>query len=467
MNAHPWTTVIVICLITLFDFFVALAKSAFEHVNKNKLEEDSEGDIDYSEQNEGQVLKAETDGNSTRQNTLKAEVAKRALEFLDKKERNFYNACWLIRGSAWIVIGMLFAFSPFPVLQFNFMSAAGVTPTTRIIKWVLCILAVIFLIIFEVLFSYILPDRLGNRNTEKLFYKMFGFMRFITCLFTPLSVILEGGCSILLAPFGIKLEDLEQKVSEEEIINIVNEGQEMGVIDDNEAEMISNIINFDETMVKDIMTHRTKIVAIDSSMSIEEAMGFMAEEAFSRFPLYVDDIDNIIGVLHLKEVAKCVASGKSKEKTLKDIARKPFFAPDTMTIDELFKQMQSKKNHMAIVVDEYGQTAGIVAMEDILEEIVGEIEDEFDNDDRMIIKAKDGSYIVRGEADLHEVAEETEFDIDDSALEAFTTLNGLVVNILGHIPADGERVTIEYRDFAIDILTAKAKLVRKCRLRKK
>lgn len=457
-ETHPWITVIIICLITFFDFFVALAKSAFEHVNKNVLEEDSK------EEPEGD---SETVSEIQRRNQ-KAQKASLALEFIEKKERGFYNSCWLIRGIAWIVIGMLFAFKPFPVLKLRLMQLMGTaTVTTRLVTWAICIVCVVALIFFEVLFSYILPDRLGNRNTEGLFYKMFGLMRFITALFAPLSAMLEGACAVLLAPFGIKLEDLEEKVSEEEIISIVNEGQESGVLDDNEAEMISNIINFDETQTKDIMTHKTKVVAIDSTMSVEEAMSFMTEEAFSRFPLFDDNIDNIIGVLYLKDVAKCVASGKAKEKSLKDIARKPFFVPDTMTIDTLFNQMQAKKTHMAIVVDEYGQTAGIVAMEDILEEIVGEIEDEFDNEDQMIIRAKDGSFIVRGEADLHEVAEETEFDIDDAALEAFMTLNGLVVNLLGHIPADGEKVTLEYRDFVIEILASKGKMVRKCRLRKK
>ncbi len=459
-ETHPWITVIIICLITFLDFFVALAKSAFEHVNENALEEDSKDEPVLDSGTEKMALEASD-------RSLKSQRALNALDFIEKKERGFYNACWLIRGIAWIVIGMLFAFNVFPVMSFNLMKLMGVSDLTRIIRWAICIISTIALIFLEVLFSYILPDRLGNRNTESLFYRMFGFMRFITVLFTPLSAMLEFACAILLAPFGIRLEDLEEKVSEEEIISIVNEGQENGVIDDNEAEMISNIINFDETLTKDIMTHKTKVIAIDSSMTVEEAMGFMTEEAFSRFPLFEESIDNIIGVLYLKDVAKCVASGKAKERSLRDIARKPFFVPDTMTIDALFNQMQAKKTHMAIVVDEYGQTAGIVAMEDILEEIVGEIEDEFDNEDQMIIRAKDGTFFVRGEADLHEIAEETGFAIEEAVLDSFMTLNGLVVNLLGHIPADGEKVNLEYRDFVIEILSAKGKLIRKCRLRKK
>ena len=429
MEINPWIGAIIIGLIIIFDFFVALAKSAFEHSSENELQEleNSEG-INSS----------------------------KFIEFIDKNERNFYNACWLIRGIAWIVTGMLFALGPLWVL-------CGLTDAVaaKAAIVVACSVALIFLII---VFTYILPDRLGNRNTEKKFVHMFGFMRTITFIFKPLSALLEGCCSLVLLPFGIKLKDLERNVTEDEIISIVNEGQEQGVIDDDEAEMISNIISFDEKQTKDIMTHRTKIVAVDSEMSIEDAMSFMAGEAFSRYPLYVDDIDNIIGVLHLKDVAKCYASGEYKQKKLKDIARKPFFVPDTMTIDELFNQMQAKKNHMAIVIDEYGQTSGIVAMEDILEEIVGDIEDEFDNEEQMIIKAKDGSYILRGEADLKEVAEETGIEIQENDLESFDTVNGLIISLLDRIPSDGERENVTYGKYIISILEVKNKMIRKCRV---
>lgn len=459
-DVHPWLNVIIIGLITFFDFFVALAKSAFEHVNENALEEACE---------EGPEHSGETSaGENTEESGTKGIIARKALEFIDKKERSFYNACWLIRGIAWIVIGMLYAFRPFQVLKPKLMQSLEYqTAGTKLFSWAVCIISVIALIFLEVLFSYILPDRLGNRNPESLFFKMFGFMRFITAVMAPLSFMLEKGCALLIAPFGIKLEDLEEKVSEEEIISIVNEGQENGVIDDNEAEMISNIINFDETKTKDIMTHRKRIVGVDNSMGIEEAMRFMTEATFSRFPLYDGDYDNIIGVLHLKDVAKCYASGKYTGRSLKSIARNPLFVPETMTIDNLFNQMQLKKTHMAIVVDEYGQTSGIVAMEDILEEIVGEIEDEFDSEQQTVIKGKDGSFILRGEAGLDEIAEITGLDIAEEDTENFSTLNGLLINLLGRIPADGERESVEYgNDYVFDILEVAGKMIRKCRLRK-
>ena len=435
MDVDPLAATLIIILITFFDFLVALVKSVFEHVSVNELKEKSESEDDSD--------KVKAAG---------------ALSFIDKNENHFYNACWLIRGIAWIVIGMLFIAGPMRSV------ASGLSEGNGFVMVAVCVLLSVALIFLVTLLTYILPDRLGNRNTESIFFKTFGFMKVITYILKPLSLLLEGCCALILLPFGIKLKDLEENVTEEEIISIVNEGQEQGVIDDDEAEMISNIISFDEKQTKDIMTHRTKIVGVDSELSIEDAMGFMAGEAFSRYPLYTDDIDNIIGVLHLKDVAKCYASGEYKQKTLKDIARKPFFVPDTMTIDELFNQMQAKKNHMAIVIDEYGQTAGLVAMEDILEEIVGDIEDEFDNEEQMIIKAKDGSYILRGEAALNEVAEETGIEIKESDLENFDTVNGLIISLLDRIPSDGERENVTYGPYTINILEVKNKMIRKCRV---
>lgn len=430
MNEHPYLVVLVIAFIIILDFFVALAKSVFEHVNKKNLEN----------------LKEEN------------EKAQEALDFIEKSERKFFNGCWLIRGISWIGIGGLYAFFIVRVLNKAFAEMNVWTRTPIVI------VITVLVMYFVVLFTYILPDRLGNKEAEEKFFKTFGLIKFITAFFSPLSALLEFGCAVILRPFGIRLKDLEENVTEEEIISIVNEGQEQGVIDDDEAEMISNIISFDEKRAKDIMTHRTKMIAVDSTMSIDEALAFMSGEEFSRYPLFTDDIDNIVGLIHLKDVAKVVAAGNYDNKKLIDIARKPFFVPDTMTIDELFNQMQIRKCHMAVVVDEYGQTSGIVAMEDILEEIVGNIQDEFDDDEKMIIKAKDGSYILRGEADLSEVIEATGIEIDESDMEQFATVNGLIISVLGRILGDGERDSVKYKKYKFDILEAKHKMIKKCRL---
>ena len=230
--------------------------------------------------------------------------------------------------------------------------------------------------------------------------------------------------------------------------------------------MISNIIEFDEKQTKDIMTHRTRIVAVDSEMDIERAMRFMAKQSFSRFPLYTDNIDNIVGVIHMKDVVKCFSSGNYKDKKLIDISRKPKFVPDTQNIDDLFREMQTENVHMVIVIDEYGQTAGIVAMEDILEEIVGNIRDEFDKEEDLISKCKDGTFVCLGEAHLDEISEATGFEPTDEDLDNYDTLNGLLISILDRIPEDNEHEIVTYEGYSFELLEVKRKMIRRVRIRK-
>ena len=203
----------------------------------------------------------------------------------------------------------------------------------------------------------------------------------------------------LMKLFGVDTDD----VTEEEIISMVNEGHEQGVLQANEAEMIHNIFEFGDKDAKDIMVHRKNIIAIDGTMTFLEMLDFTIENNYSRYPVYIDDIDNIIGVLHIKEVLALCQKQEIYHTAIKDIKgliREVDFIPETRNINTLFTMMQNAKTHMVIVVDEYGQTSGIVAMEDILEEIVGNIEDEHDQEEKMIEKLPDGSYLISCSASL-------------------------------------------------------------------
>ena len=214
-------------------------------------------------------------------------------------------------------------------------------------------------------------------------------------------------------------EEDEDNEYEEEIMNIVNEGHEQGAIMEGEARMITNIFEFGDKDVTDVMTSRKKIDAIDVNMSVEKALNYMLDEPYSRYPLYEDDIDNIVGVLYLKDVIDAYLN--QKEATLSDIAREPFFVHQTMNLSVLFQEMQTKKIHMAIVIDEYSQTEGIVSMEDMLEVIVGNILDEYDVEDRNITKIGWADiYLVRGSTRLEELEDTLgiEFDVED--IETFT-----------------------------------------------
>lgn len=231
---------------------------------------------------------------------------------------------------------------------------------------------------------------------------------------------------------------------------MVDEAHEQGVIEENEAEMIQNIISFNETEAKDIMTHRKNVVAFDEEMLLQEMIDEMLEEGNSRYPVFREDLDNIVGIVHYKDALKFMTKNPwAKFKPLKELPgliRTAAFIPETRGIGDLFHTMQAKKLHMAIVVDEYGQTAGLVSMEDILEEIVGEILDEYDEDEVTIRPQIDNSVMIDGLVNLEDVEEELGVDFGDCEFE---TLNGYLTSLLGHIPTkkdlDKEIVANGYR----------------------
>ena len=246
----------------------------------------------------------------------------------------------------------------------------------------------------------------------------------------------------------MKKPSKDDDVTEEEIISMVNEGHEQGVLLASEAEMIHNIFEFGDKEAKDIMTHRKNLIAIDGNLSYNDAVSFIIENSKSRYPVYLNDIDNIIGVLHIKDAFAFAQKNEVFRTSIKDIPgliRDVDFVPETLNINRLFKMMQAKKSHMVIVVDEYGQTSGAVAMEDILEEIVGNIEDEHDEEEQLIRKNPDGSYLMNG---------------------SFDTLNGLLVSLLDKIPSDGEKAEVHAYGYVFSILKVENKMIHEVRVQK-
>ena len=258
----------------------------------------------------------------------------------------------------------------------------------------------------------------------------------------------------------------DDDVTEEEIKSMVNEGHEQGVLLASEAEIINNIFEFGDKEAKDIMTHRKNLIVIDGNLSYNDAVSFIIENSKSRYPVYLDDIDNIIGVLHIKDAFAFAQKNEVFRTSIKDIPnliREVDFVPETLNIHTLFKMMQAKKSHMVIVVDEYGQTSGAVAMEDILEEIVGNIEDEHDEEETLIRQNPDGSYLMNGLASMPEVIELLGLPVDE---DAFETLNGFLVSLLEKIPNDGETAQINMYGYDFNVLKVEDKMIREVLVRK-
>ena len=258
-----------------------------------------------------------------------------------------------------------------------------------------------------------------------------------------------------------------EDLTEQEIMSMVNEGHENGVLQESEAEMINNIFTLDQKEAKDIMTHRKQIMALDGTCSLQEVLAEIRDMGYSRYPVYLDDVDNIIGIIHIKDILNQMLDQTNMEQQLtkiNDLIRPASFIPETRNIDVLFKNMQSQKIHMVIVVDEYGQTSGLVTMEDILEEIVGNIFDEHDAEEEQIVEEADGSYVIDGMTDFDDVCELLE--IQGEELEDFDTLSGFLISRINKIPVNGEHYQVSAYGYRFDVLLVEHRVIRTVRVTK-
>ena len=254
---------------------------------------------------------------------------------------------------------------------------------------------------------------------------------------------------------------------EEDILTMVSEGQEKGTIEADEAEMISNIFALNDKEAGDIMTHRSQIVAMEADMTLNNALDYMLDSTNSRFPVYRENIDHIVGILFLKDafrMNRIAANRKTAVKDIPELLRKALFVTEKKKIDTLFQEMQQKKVQMAIVIDEYGQTAGLVTMEDILEEIVGNILDEYDEEESHIQKKGQDEYIIDGMSELEDLEERFGIDFEE---DEFDTLNGFLISKMDKIPEENEKFSILVGGYQFQILKVENRRIEKVLVTKK
>jgi putative hemolysin len=240
--------------------------------------------------------------------------------------------------------------------------------------------------------------------------------------------------------FGLNPQVDEEKITEEEIRLMVDVGQEKGVILTSEKEMIDNIFDFDNTMVSQIMTHRTDLVALPLDAAPEAILETLISEKFSRLPVYEDSIDNIVGILHVQDLIPYLKGGEFQSIKLSAIIRKPYFVPASKMNNELLRELQKNKTHMAVIVDEYGGTSGVVTIEDLLEEIVGNIFDERDEEVKTFEKLDETTFLIDGSTELEDVNRLLGINLPT---EDFDTLSGFLIGELGRIPEENEKPVIE------------------------
>lgn len=310
------------------------------------------------------------------------------------------------------------------------------------------ILITILLSFFTLVFGELVPKRIAMKKPDAVARFVCSPVHFMSRVFKPVIFILSKSVNGVLRLFGIDPKADEEDVTEDEIRMMVDIGEEKGAIQGNERDMIENVFEFNNMTAADCMTHRTDVTALQLDESTEEILRTIRESGLSRFPVYDEDLDDVKGTVTTRDFLLNLESGSGR--TLKDILRPAYFVPETVRTDVLFREMQKRKNHLAIVVDEYGGTSGLITMEDLLEEIVGNIYDEYDpQQPQDIQKIAEGVWRVAGSAALEDVSEALCVKIPES--DEYDTLGGLVFSRLSTIPKDGSHPVVECFGLKIEV----------------
>ena len=311
----------------------------------------------------------------------------------------------------------------------------------------------IILSYFTLVFGELVPKRIAMKNSEKIAFFSIGIINVISVVTSPFVALLTFSTNAISKLFGVS-EKEEKTVTEEEIRMMVDVGEEKGTIEEDERNMINNVFEFNDRIVSEIMIPRTDVFAINNMMSIYEVTKLLEEKKImhSRMPVYNESIDNIVGILHFKDL---FYSTKNKETNITKVMRTPFFVPESKPIDELFEELRKNRNLMAIVIDEYGGTSGIVTMEDILEEIVGEIYDEHDEVEELYKKLDDNTYIINAEMTIYDVEDILGIHIQEGD---YDTLSGYIIEKMGRIPTEKDlEKSIDTKDMIYTIEEIKDK----------
>lgn len=307
--------------------------------------------------------------------------------------------------------------------------------------------------------SFYIPSSLALRNPERWAYRLVNPVYILWRVTSPFYLLVIYVGRFLLWVLHIKENPQTDDLTEEEILDMVNEGHEQGVIEASEAEMITNIIEFGDKEAQDIMIHRGQIDALDGDMHFRDVIDYLLTANNSRFPVYQESLDHIIGILHLKDAMRIHDQNELLDlpiRKVKGLLREPFFIPETRKVGDLFRSMQSEKVWMAIALDEYGQTTGLLTMEDILEEIVGNIQDEYDKEETYIEEKGNDEYVIDGLTPLEELEERFGIHFNE---EEFETLNGFLISKMDKIPDEGEQFDITVDGYNFKILTVANKMI--------
>ncbi|MFR8926575.1 hemolysin family protein [Peptoniphilus senegalensis] len=398
-----WAKLILIAILTGINAFFASAEMAMVSVNNNKIKEMAE---------EG----------DKRAKTLLS-ISSDQTRFLSTIQVAITLAGFFSSGSAATSISQVFG---------RFLSTYGI-PYGGTVSFIL----VTFLLSYITLvFGELVPKRIALQNSEKVALKSSNVIAFASKIFYPFVKLLSFSTALVLKMMGKYSEDVEEKISEEELKSYIKVSTQQGVINSAGEEMIVNIMDFDDKLAYEIMTPRTSIYMVDYDEFTTDTVTEILKMGYSRMPVFRENTDNILGTVYIKDLFVEYAKNDYEFINLDKCIKSPYFVPETKKIDMLLKELQASKNYVAILIDEYGGFSGMVTVEDIVEEIVGEIEDEYDKENHSLEKISDNEYIVDGSMDIEDINDELGTSLYS---ENHETISGLIIEKLGFIPEENEK----------------------------
>lgn len=332
------------------------------------------------------------------------------------------------------------------------------------------VLSGIALLIITLAISYVslvlgelVPKRIAMHNPEKISLAVAPIVYFLYRVEKPLVAVLSFSTNLILRLIGIDPANKPEQVTEEEIRMMIDVGNEEGTIEQSERDMIDNIFEFDDITAEDVMTHRTEIAAVESTSTIPEVVRLAMTEGYSRIPVYKEDIDDIIGIVYAKDMLRFIGKGEEslENRSIEPFIREVIFVPESNRCTDLFKTFKDKKIQMAVVVDEYGGTSGIVTMEDLLEAIVGNMQDEYDNEEEEFSKISDHIFNLDGSMAIEDVEKLLHIKVEDG--EDYDTLSGLLTDLLDRIPSPDEHPTVQIDHVEFTVLLVEDRRIAKVR----
>ncbi len=432
MDSGPevYFQIIILILLTLANAFFAASEMAIVSMDKKKL-------LALSEQGDKRAIKVE-------------KLLKEPSKFLSTIQVGITFAGFFTSASAAVGLSDKFG-SVLESLSIPFANRVAL------------ILITIILAYFSLVFGELVPKRIALQNAEKFALFSVGTINLVYKVMSPFVYLLSLSTNIILKIFSVPTTGVEAKVTLEEIKSIVEVGQEQGIINPTEREMIDGVISFDDILAEEVMTARTEVFMIDIDEPDKDFETLM-QMRYSRVPVYEDDIDNIIGILYIKDFFLEAYKVGFENVNIRSILRPAYFIPERKNINDLFLELKNSRNQMAVLIDEYGGFTGIVTMEDLIEEVMGEIDDEYDKKTNPAIKKiDDRHFIATGACEIEDVNNACNLKLDENS-EDYDTLGGMLMYLLGYIPNDGEKLTVEDNGVIYNILSIYEHRVKKVRI---